>query len=94
MGNWSPYRPADSSGNLIEVYGKLTVPGTGTSTVEVYQNGSDPGDLIATLTFPPGETVAEVDLEASKVYRNVDIFRVFVEGDGVAEGLDVQIRAI
>jgi hypothetical protein len=94
MGNWSQYRPADSSGNLIEVYAKLTTPGTSLTTVKVYQNGTDPGDLIATLAFPAGETVAEADLVAAKVYRNVDIFRVHVEGDGVAEGLNVQVRAI
>lgn len=90
MSNLSPIRPADSSGNLIEVYGKLTTPGSGTTTVIVSQNGS----AIATLTFPAGETIAEVDLSAAKCYRNVDEFQVYVEGDGVAEGLDVQVRAI
>ena len=90
--SYSPKRPADWTGNLIEIYATLTTAGSTTTTVRVYQNGVQLG---ADLTFAAGVTTAEVDLGATPCYRNVDLFqaRIVTVGTG-AEGLDVQVRAI
>ena len=92
VASYSPKRPAESSGNLIEIYAELTTAGSTTTTVRVYQNGVQIG---ADVTFAAGVTSAEVDLAAAKCYRNVDIFqaRIVTAGTG-AEGLDVQVRVI
>lgn len=87
----SPRRPADQSGNIVQVYGELTTAGTTTTTVLVNLNGS----TIATLTFPAGVTETSVQLDALPVHANVDKLQVQITAAGDdAAGLDVQVRAI
>lgn len=87
--------PADSSGNLIEIHVEVStaadVATTTATEVEVTKNGA----ALGTVTVPAGETSAELDLAAAKVYRNVDRFRaeVVTAGDPV-NGISVQIRVI
>lgn len=89
LDEFSIIHTAEQSGNLIEVYGRLTTPGTG-SEVDVLMDGS----VIATLTWASGEDTAEVDLGAAKVYRDVNAFQAQLITAGGAEGVDIQIRTI
>jgi hypothetical protein len=93
VASFSPARPADSSGNIVEVYGKLTTAGSTTTTVDVIVHG---GATIATLTFPAGATEAEDPISPPRpVIANLDTFQAEITAAGTgAEGLDVQVRAI
>lgn len=87
----SPRRPAEVSGNIVEVYGELTAAGSTTTTVEARLNG----DVIATLTFAAGVTETEEPVTILPVRANVDKVQVEITTAGTgAEGLDVQVRAI
>jgi hypothetical protein len=87
----SPKRPADQSGNLIELYVQLTEAGSTSTQVRVLQNGV----AIGTVTVPAGETSEALRMDADKVHRNDDVFQAEIVTAGTgAEGLDVQVRAI
>ena len=87
----SPMRPAEQSGNVVQVYGLLTTAGSTTTTVEVTVNGT----LLATLSFPAGETEASEAIGIVPVLADVSKAQVSITAVGTgAEGLDVQIRAI
>lgn len=92
----SPRRPADSSGNLIEIYATLTTAGsTDTDLVVLQKLDGVVTTLGTTVTIPAGLLVGELDLAAAKCLRNVYEFQVEITAAGAgAEGLDVQVRAI
>lgn len=94
-------RPADSSGNLIEIYVEVSTEDdsapTTASTVKVWQyvHGTLAPTLVGTVTVAAGDFVGELDLSAAKTYRNIYKYRAEVTtvGSGV-NGVDVQLRAI
>jgi hypothetical protein len=87
----SPRRPAETSGNMVEVYAELTTAGSTSTVVRVYKNGA----TLATLTLAAGETEAETPLTIVPIRANIDKLQceIVTAGTG-AEGLDVQVRAI
>ena len=87
----SPRRPAEVSGNIVEVYGELTTAGSSPTSLVVKLNGS----TLTTLTFAAGETETEEPIVIEPVKANVDKLQVEIVSVGTgAEGLDVQVRAI
>lgn len=92
--------PADSSGNLIEIVVEVSteddVATSSATQVRVweYVPGS-PAASLGTVTVPAGETQAELNLDASKTYRNIYKYRseVITVGGNV-NGISVKLRAI
>lgn len=93
-GLWSGKRPASASGNLVEVVVEVTTDGsptTSATSVRLWRNST----ALVTATVPAGSTLVEVDLDATKTYRNVDKYRAEVVSVGTdVEAIDVQVRAI
>lgn len=84
-------RPAQSTGNGVEIFGKLTTVGGTPTTAEVYMNGNPVGGLI----FLAGEDEDETPLNILPIRANVDSFQVAILEPGFgAKGLNVQVRAI
>lgn len=89
-GPWAK-RPAEVSGNIIEVVGELTTAGATTTVINVYKTDT----LIGTLTFPPMYTEASVAVDIEPAVANVSKLWIDCTVAGVgAKGLDVQVRAI
>jgi hypothetical protein len=87
----SPKRPAEQSGNIVQIYGQLTTAGSSTTAVAVYKNGS----LLTTLNFGAGDTEDWKAVDIVPVIANVDKLQVEITAAGTgAEGLDVQVRGI
>lgn len=91
-----PYRTADSSGNLVELFAEVTpevdgFPPSSDTTVRIYKDGV----FLADVTIAAGTLSNSVPLDAQKVYRNTTRFRpeVMAVGGGV-RSLGVQVRAI
>lgn len=89
-------RAAATSGNLIEAHVEITledddVPTTTATSFRILLGNT----VLDTVTVAAGETEAEVDLEAQKVYRNVSKIRAELVSFGTgARGASVQVRAI
>jgi hypothetical protein len=88
----SPRRPAEVSGNMVEIVAELTTAGSTSTVVRILLNGVTLG---SNLTIPAGETEAEIPLTIEPIQANVDKLQceIVTAGTG-AEGLDVQVRAI
>lgn len=86
---------ATASGNLIEFNVEVSttddVATTSETVVRLWLNGVSLG----TVTIPAGETQAQLDLGATKTYRNVDSYRMeAVTVGGGVNGISGQARAI
>ncbi len=93
----SPRRPAEASGNMVEVFGELTAAGSTTTTVLVKHRNGTTGvtSTLATLTFNADNFEEEVPLTIVPVKANIDKLWVEITAAGTgAEGLAVQVRAI
>ena len=87
----SPRRPAEASGNMVEIYGELTTAGSTSTVVTVLLNDA----TLGTLTFAAGETEKDSPLSIVPIRANIDKLQaqIVTAGTGAA-GLDVQVRAI
>lgn len=94
-------RPAESSGNLIEIYAEVsTEDDSATSSATVvrvlqYVFGQVSPTTLGTVTVPAGDESASLDLACLKVHKDSYKYRaeVVTVGGGV-NGVDVQLRAI
>jgi hypothetical protein len=92
VASYSPRRPAEVSGNLVEIYVEVTTAGSTSTVVEVYLNG---GAMTGGITLAAGETEAEYALDIDPIRANIDKLQARIVTAGVgAQGLDIQVRAI